>query len=69
MDAGIYTKLANTLKAEAEYITKNETDKKAKMTKLNTLLNLAKILDNYDELEPTLQKFFYEKAQKEKWER
>ena len=57
------------MKAEIEYIMKNEKETKEKLNKMNTLFNLKKIIDNYDELEGTLKKFFEEKAEKEKFER
>lgn len=40
-----------------------------KVEKMNTLYNLKKILDNYDELEGILKKFFNEKADKQKFQR
>lgn len=69
MDKGIYTKIDNVLKAESDYIMKHEENTKEKLNKMNTLFNLKKIIDNYDELEGTLKKFFEEKAEKEKFER
>lgn len=69
MDKNIYSKIDNVLKAESEYIMKHEKDTKEKLNKMNTLFNLKKIIDNYDELEGTLKKFFEEKAEKEKFER
>lgn len=68
MDLNIKTKLSNTLKAEAEYVLKNEKSIDNKLEKLNTLFNFQKIIDNYDELEPVLKKFFAEKAREEKWD-
>ena len=50
MDKEIKTKLDNVLKAESEYTLKNEKDQKKKMDKMNTLFNLKKIIDNFDEL-------------------
>jgi len=69
MDKNIYTKIDNVLKAEGEYIMKHEKDIKEKLNKMNTLFNLKKIIDNYDDLEGTLKKFFEEKAEKDKFER
>lgn len=69
MDKGIYTKIDNVLKAESEYVMKHEENTKEKLNKMNTLFNLKKIIDNYDELEGILRKFFKEKAEKEKFER
>lgn len=69
MDIGIYTKLTNVISAEADYVIKNEKDKEAKLDKLDTLINLAKILNNYDKLKPVIKEFLNKKAEKEKWER
>lgn len=69
MDKEIKTKLDNVLKAESEYTLKNEKDQKKKMDKMNTLFNLKKIIDNFDELEPMLREFFYEKSQKDRFDR
>lgn len=69
MEKSIYVKVDNVLKAESEYIMKHEKDTKAKLNKMNTLFNLKKFIDNYDELEPLLKEFFNKKADKEKWEK
>lgn len=68
MDKSIYTKIDNVLKAEAEYIMKHEENTQSKANKMNTIFNLKKIIDNYEELEPLLIEHFSKKAQKEKWE-
>lgn len=69
MDIRIYTKLSEVLKAEGDNIMQHEKDKIKKLDKMDIIFNLKKILDNYDELEPILKKFFNEKAKKEKFER
>lgn len=69
MDKEIKTKLDNVLKAESEYTLKNEKDQKKKMDKMNTLFNLKKIIDNFDELEPVLKEYFNKKNEKEKFDR
>ena len=69
MDKEIKTKLDNVLKAESEYTLKNEKDQKKKMDKMNTLFNLKKIIDNFDELEPILKEYFNKKNEKEKFDR
>lgn len=61
MDKSIHTILNNTLKTEAQYIIDNEKDKDTKINKMNTIFNLKKIIDNYDELEPVLIKYFRNK--------
>lgn len=63
------TRLLNSLKAEADYVAKFETDKKTKFDKMNDILNLTKVIENYEELEPTIAKAVVEQAKKDKWER
>ena len=69
MDKIIKTKLNNVLKAEAEYTMENEKNLHTKVDKMDTLFNLKKILDNYDELKPLLINYFNAKVEKEKFER
>ena len=66
MDKSIHTILNNVLKTEAQYIIDNEKDKDTKIKKMNTIFNLKKIIDNYDELEPVLIRYFNDKG-KERW--
>lgn len=69
MDKEIKTKLDNVLKAEGDYILKNENNKNKKIDKMNTIFNMKKIIDNYDELEPVLIEFFREKDEKSRFDR
>ena len=69
MDKIIHTQLTNVLKTEIKYTMNNEQDKQQKIDKINTLFNIKKIIDNYDELEPVLREYFKNKAEKDKWER
>lgn len=62
------TRLMNSLKAEADYINKAETDKKQKLKKLNDILNIVKVIDNYEKIEPDIAKAINNLANKEKWE-
>ena len=62
------TRLMNSLKAEADYINKSETDKKQKLKKLNDILNVVKVIENYEEIEPDIAKAINNLANKEKWE-
>lgn len=62
-------RLINSLKAEADYVTKFENDKNIKFNKMNDILNLTKVIENYEELEPAIAKAVVELAKKEKWER
>ena len=69
MDKEIKTKLDNMLKTEGDYTLKNENDKNKKIDKMNTIFNIKKILDNYDELEPVLRDFFNKKVENERFDR
>lgn len=69
MDKGLKVTLSNRLKYEAECILKSDENIKIKFKKMDIILNLQKILENYDELEPLLKNFFTEKAKQKKWER
>lgn len=69
MNKEIKTKMNNVLKAECDYVMKNEKNKNVKLEKMDTLFNLKKIIDNYDELKSMLTEYFAKKAEKEKWER
>lgn len=66
-DKEIYTKIDNVLKAEGKYILKHEKDIDKQVGKMQILFRLKKIIDNYDELEPILEKFFEEKARRERF--
>lgn len=67
MDKSLEIKLKNVLKHEAKYIMTYEENTDLKLDKMNTIFNLEKIIENYDELEPLLTKFFINKAEKIKW--
>lgn len=55
---------------EIAYVTENNSySSEEKMEQLNVFFNMNKILENYDELESLLIKFFDEKARKDKYER
>lgn len=55
------------IKDELEAL-ENIKDKEERQIRLNTLYKINMYLSNFDELEPTLKKFFKEKAKKDKWE-
>ena len=67
MDNYLKTILSNTLKHEAKHILEYEEDMKAKIERMNIIFNFQKIINNYDELEPVLKKFFTKKAEQNKW--
>lgn len=69
MNKDLKIKLGNVLKAEADYVERTETDSTNKCVKLNDILNLLKIIENYDELEPVLKKYFREKADRNRFDR
>lgn len=61
------TKLFNILKAEFDYIKTNETAKDERINKMSQIIQMEQIILNFDDLEPVLQKFFAEKAEKERF--
>ena len=61
------TRLMNSLKAEADYINKAETDKKQKLKKLNDIINVVKVIDNYEEIEPKIADAINELAKNRKF--
>lgn len=64
MNQDLYNKLNKVLKQEG-----NQALEQKDYLKVQDTINIRKILDNLDELEPTLKKFFDEKAKREKFER
>ena len=68
MDRMFRVKLNNMLRAEARQTLEDKMETKEKIGKMNDIFNLKLIIDNYDELEPTLKKYFIEKHEKEKFE-
>ncbi|MBR3002884.1 MAG: hypothetical protein IKF38_04930 [Clostridia bacterium] len=68
MNILLKTKLINVLKAEARQILDSDEEMSSKVNKMNDIGHLLKIIQNYDELEPVLAKYFAEKHNKEKWE-
>lgn len=67
MNEEVYKKIYDLLKDEADTTIRSNDELMNKVKKMNDITNLIKIMDNYEELEPVLQKFFKEKAEKEKW--
>lgn len=67
MDKDIKQRLMKELQSEADLVSKNEKDKNIKLKKLNDIFNILKILENFEELEPTIAKYFAEKAQRDKY--
>lgn len=52
---------------EMDKIIKDNTTREVKLEKADMLFRLYKIVDNFEELQPTLEQFFLEKAKKEKF--
>lgn len=52
---------------EMDKIIKDNATKEIKLEKADILFRLYKIVDNFEELQPTLEQFFLEKAKKEKF--
>lgn len=67
MDKVLETKLNNILIGELQLIKNSNESVEEQLKKVDTIANLKKILDNYDELDPILRTFFADKANKEKW--
>ena len=62
------TRLMNSLKAELDYVTKFETDKITKFDKMLQIKNMMLLLEQYEEIEPAIQKAINELAQKKRFE-
>ena len=62
------TRLMNSLKAELDYVAKFETDKMTKFDKMLQIKNMMLLLEQYEKLEPAIQKAINELAQKKRFE-
>lgn len=62
------TRLMNSLKAELDYVKKFETDKMTKFDKMLQIKNMMLLLEQYEEIEPAIQKAINDLAQKKKFE-
>lgn len=67
MNENLKDKLSEILKQEAEGIMHSDNELIEKLKQMDDISNMMKVIDNFEELEPTLKKFFKEKAEKEKW--
>lgn len=68
MNENLKRKLQNFLKQEAESLINDKRDIYTKLDEMKDIDNMLKIISNYNELEPTLKKFFNKKYMKDKWE-
>lgn len=64
----ILIKLENSLKAESNSLESDTLTKEQLLEKADTLMNLAQVIENWDELQPTIKEFFKEKQQKKKYD-
>jgi hypothetical protein len=63
-------RLKRLIEEQMAYVDENNSFSMYEKTEQMTVFfRMSKILENYDELEPTLKKFFKEKAEKERFER
>lgn len=62
------TRLIKSLNAEMNYVMKFETDKKTKFDKMLQIKNMMLLLEQYDEIEPAIQKAINNLAQKKRFE-
>lgn len=60
-------KLINVLKAEGEYILRSEENITIRAKKMDDVINLTKLLQNYEEFEPAIEIMLNNKAKKDKW--
>lgn len=61
------TRLLNSLKSELDYVTKFETDKMTKFNKMNDIMHVVKIIENYEEIEPKIADAINELAKNRKF--
>lgn len=61
------TRLMNSLKAELDYVAKFETDKMTKFDKMLQIKNMMLLLEQYDEIEPIIQKAVNDITQKKRF--
>ena len=68
MNKSLKNRLEETLKEEATYIMRTDGKTLDKIDRMNEIINMQKIVENYDELEPVLKEFFKKKAKQDKWQ-
>ena len=67
MDEEIKEEIAKSLETISKRVSESDEDNKTKARKLHSIMHVLQIMERYDELEPTMQKFFEEKRDKKKW--
>lgn len=61
-------RLLNSLKYELDYVAKFEKDKMTKFDKMLQIKNIMRLIEQYEEIEPAIQKAINELAQKKRFE-
>lgn len=67
MNKDLYNKMYTLLEEKARNNIHADIEITEKVKNMNEIVNLMNILNNFEELEPLLKKYFKEKAEKEKW--
>lgn len=63
-------RLSRILAEQMAYVSENDSfSLYEKAEQMTVFYRVSKILENYDELEPVLSKYFSKKAEKERWNR
>lgn len=68
MDDEIVESVGKFLEQESKRINESNEDNKTKARKLHSIMHLLQILERYDELEPVIQEYFNEEADKRRFE-
>ena len=66
MDKSLKDKIGRVLQEESQKIRQNEKNQNEKIRKLNDILHLLQILENFDELEPVIAKHINQKGKEKK---
>lgn len=67
-EGSILLKLENVLNGECEGLERDNLTKEQLLERADLLINLGMVIENWDELQPTIKKFFRDKQQKEKYD-
>jgi deoxyhypusine synthase len=60
-------RLLKSLEAELDYVAKFEKDKSTKFDKMLQIKNIMRLIEQYEEIEPTIKKAMNELAQKKRF--
>ena len=64
----VLIKLENSIKAECGLLERDNLTQEQLVELADVLINLSMIIENYEELQPTIKKFFRDKQIKEKYD-